>query len=152
MIEIDRMMKKKQRRKEEAELQEKERRRMNLVVRPRFRKRRWVGLGVAKEEVGREQEEKDKIRNLQLWAETIKEVELKNKEEERELQEAADLERERRGDERFLEVQRRNWEIRKQILEKEEKRLKEEEERNRQKKLWDDTIKEVELKKKEEER
>ena len=84
-------------------------------------------MGVAKEEVGREQEEKDKIRNLQLWAETIKEVELKNKEEERELQEAADLERERRGDERFLEVQRRNWEIRKQILEKEEKRLKEEE-------------------------
>ena len=66
MIEIDRMMKKKQRRKEEAELQEKERRRMNLVVRPRFRKRRWAGLRVAKEEVDREQEEKDKIRNLQL--------------------------------------------------------------------------------------
>ena len=85
-------------------------------------------MGVAKEEVGREQEEKDKIRNLQLWA---------FKEEERELQGAVDLERERRGDERFLEVQRRNWEIRKQILEKEEKRLKEEEERNRQKKLWD---------------
>ena len=99
-------------------------------------------MGVAKEEVDREQEEKDKIRNLQLWA---------FKEEERELQGAVDLERERRGDERFLEMQRRNWEIRKQILEKEEKRLKEEEEeRNRQKKLWDDTIKEVELKKKEE--
>ena len=154
MIEIDRMMKENQRRKEEAE-EETERRRMNLVVRPRFRKRRWVDhskwLREAKEEAKRQQEEQDKIRNSPLWEKVVEQVEIKKKEEQNKLKEATELEREIKGDERFLKVQRHNWDMRKQILENERKKVEEEEERNRQKKLWDETIKEVELKKKEEE-
>ena len=90
------------------------------------------------------EEEEERNRQKKLWDETIKEVELKKKEEEGELQDAAVLERERRGDERFLEVQRQNWELRKQIWENEKKKVEEEDKRNREKKLWDQVLEEVE--------
>ena len=54
------------------------------------------------------------------------------------------MEREKRGDDRFLEVQKQKWEARKRLAENEEKKLKEQEERNRQLKLWDEVLQEVE--------